>query len=230
MTISVIIPTLNEADNIERLITHLRTHSRLSPADILVIDAGSRDGTQELARRAGATAWECPQRGRAAQMNYGAERAAGEILYFVHADTLPPTTFITDLQEAAAAGYPVGCYRFRFDSSHVLLKVNAWFTRFDPLWCRGGDQSLYVLRSVFQETGGFCQDHIIMEDYEYIARVRKRYPFRIIPKDIVVSARKYEENSYLRVQFANFVVFNMYRFGASPQRLYHTYRQLLDYR
>lgn len=230
MTISVIIPTFNEAENIERLVKHLRHYGSAHLAEIMVVDAGSDDNTIALAGQAGATVLQSPGKGRPIQMNYGAEHSTGDILYFVHADTLPPAGFATDILEALNAGYPVGCYRFRFDSPHLLLKINAWFTRFRPLWCRGGDQSLYVQRSTFRELGGFCPEHIIMEDYEFIARARRQYPFRIIPKNIIVSARKYQQNSYLRVQLANFIVFNLYRFGVSPRQLQQMYQKLLDYR
>ncbi|MCB0630805.1 MAG: TIGR04283 family arsenosugar biosynthesis glycosyltransferase [Saprospiraceae bacterium] len=229
MKISIIIPTLNEAGNIARLVEHLRKHGKEDLAEIIVVDGGSSDHTEELARRAGAITYLSPRKGRSLQMNFGARHASGDILYFVHADTLPPATYVKDIRQAVQADYPIGCFRFRFDSDRWLLKVNSWFTRLDQLWCRGGDQTLFITRELFEELNGFCPDHIIMEEYDLIARARKLYPFRIIPKDVLVSARKYDNNSYLRVQIANLIAFNMYRLGFSQPGIYNTYRKLLDY-
>ena len=231
MGISVIIPALNEAANLPRLLDRLRAGSCDRAVELLVVDGGSTDATRELAAAAGATVLEAPRRGRAAQMNYGAARARHALLYFVHADTLPPESFYTDIQDSVAAGFPVGCYRFAYDRPpNPLMRLNAYCTRFNRLWCRGGDQSLYLPRAVFNELGGFCTRHVIMEDFDFIEKIQAKYPFRILPKNILVSARKYETNGYLRVQFANLVVFSMYRLGISRERMKATYAGMLNYR
>jgi hypothetical protein len=66
-----------------------------------------------------------------------------------------------------------------------------------------------------------------MEDYDLIERIQQQHPFKIIPKEVTVSARKYEHNNYLRVQLANFIVFMMYFWGCSQEKLLKTYKQLL---
>jgi hypothetical protein len=128
-------------------------------------------------------------------------------------------------------GYDLGCYRYRFDSSNLLLKVNSFFTRFPFIWCRGGDQTLFINKNVFFNVGCFREDYIIMEDYEFIQRANKVLKFKIIPKNVIVSARKYKTNSYLRVQKANFKVMRMFLSGkATQQEMVETYRRMLDYR
>lgn len=229
MDLSIIIPTLNEAAHIVPLIRHLQTCTCGISAEIIVVDGGSTDNTLELASHNGAIACRSERRGRAVQMNYGATKANGNVLYFVHADTLPPASFVQDIRQALEQGFELGCFRFRFDSNRLLLRLNSWFTRFDVLWCRGGDQSLYIRTSVFRELQGFCERHIIMEEYDLIRRARKTRNFRIIPRNILVSARKYDHNSYLRVQVANFMAFNMYRLGFPQQQIYNTYRRMLHY-
>ena len=195
--------------------------------EIIVVDGGSTDQTVIRAKQLGATVIHSPKRGRAQQMNFGAQKATADLLYFVHADTLPPKTFVSDIHTAITDGFPIGCYRFEFNSPRKLLKLNAYFTRFDKMWCRGGDQTLFVTRSVFDELEGYCPRHLIMEEYDFIARARKKYPFKIMPKSVIVSARKYDNNGYLKVQFANLIVFNMYRLGFSQKKMLKFYRNML---
>ena len=230
MNLSIIIPTLNEAANIVDLIRFLQQHSAGEEVEIIVVDGGSQDQTQELVRSTCAKLYTTSQRGRALQMNEGAKLAKGEILYFVHGDTFPVASYIQDIREALEEGFPVGCYRYKFDSPHPLLKINAYFTRFNFMWCRGGDQSLFIRKEVFEALKGFKQEQVIMEDFEFLQRLKGRYPFRVIPKSMTVSARKYEDNGYLRVQVANFVAFNMFRFGSAPQKIEKVYKRLLNHR
>lgn len=225
--ISIIIPTLNEGGNIGQLVEHLQEHCEGCVSDLIVSDGGSSDATVQEAEKAGAKVLISPDKGRAQQMNHGVANSSGNILWFVHADSLPPASYVADIKESLETGYNVGCYRFRFDSKKWPLKVNSWFTRFDLEFCRGGDQTLFVTRDLWTELKGYRDDFLIMEEYEFMRRARKKSKFRIIPKDVMVSARKYDHNSYLRVNFANFVVFNMYRLGASQEKLMRTYYKLL---
>ncbi len=230
MTISVIIPTYNEAVNIERLVTALHQYGGKQVVQILVVDANSPDGTATVAQQAGATVLTAPKPGRAAQMNYGASRATGEVLYFVHADVGIHPDFVADLEQGVRAGYEAGCYRFRFDSAHPMLRVNSYGTRFPGLMSRGGDQTLFITRLLFDRLGGFNEQYVVMEDFEIIIRIRQVARFLIIPKDVLVSARKYETNSWLRVQLANLTAFAMFFMKLPPVRIARTYKALLNYR
>jgi len=90
--ISIIIPTYNEEENIKNLLPRLTHSSGTMPHEIIVVDGGSTDQTVIRAKQLGATAFHSPKRGRAHQMNFGAQKATADLLYFVHADTLPPKT------------------------------------------------------------------------------------------------------------------------------------------
>ena len=226
MTFSVIIPTYNEAGNIARLVAELRRHA--PQAEILVVDANSPDGTAEAARQAGATVLPAPQCGRAAQMNHGAAHATGELLYFVHADVHPHPDFVATIARAVGDGYEAGCYRFRFDSRHPLLRINSYGTRFKGIMSRGGDQTLFITRALFGQLGGFDERFVIMEDFEIIQRIRRVAQFFIAPHAVTVSARKYETNSWLRVQVANLTAFSLFFLKASPVRIARTYKAMLN--
>ncbi|GAB4000802.1 TIGR04283 family arsenosugar biosynthesis glycosyltransferase [Spirosoma daeguense] len=230
MTYSIIIPTYNEAQAIGRLVQNLLTLGGASLQEVLVIDAGSPDGTAEVARQAGAIVWQSPKPGRATQMNFGATLAKGDILYFVHADVGINSDFIADIEQAVKAGYEAGCYRFRFNSDKIMLRFNSYGTRFSGIMSRGGDQTLFVTRSLFDRLGGFDEYYTIMEDFDIIIRIRKVARFCIIPKDVLVSARKYDTNSWLRVQLANLTAFSLFFMNVSPGRIARTYKAMLNYR
>lgn len=228
--LSVIIPTYNEAANIGRLVAELRRAALPEAVEILVVDAGSSDGTAAAARAAGATVLQSPGAGRATQMNYGATHARGDHFYFVHADVRIHPDYVATIGQAVARGYAAGCYRFRFDSPHPLLRINSYGTRFKGIMSRGGDQTLFITRALFEQLGGFNEQFVIMEDFEIIQRIRRVARFYIVPQDVVVSARKYETNGWLRVQLANLTAFSMYFLKLPPTRIARTYKALLNYR
>lgn len=228
--ISVIIPTLNESEMIGDLITYIFTYGGKLIREVIVVDGGSKDTTVTLAREAGAMVITAGIRSRATQMNLGAERAMADILYFIHADIHLVPTFAGDILESVQNGSPAGCFRFRFDSGNPLLKINSYCTRFKGIMCRGGDQTLFITNNLFHQLLGFDEYFTIMEDFDFIERIRAVASFRIIPKSIGVSARKYENNSWLRVQLSNFTVFMMYFMKRDPDQMRSVYNRLLNYR
>ena len=229
ISISVIIPTYNEEKVIGPLVRHLLAKRSGTPEEVLVVDGGSTDQTVSVARQAGAQVHLSPHKGRAQQMNFGAGLARGQVLYFVHADTRPPTGYVADIRESIKKGYTIGSYRSRFCSSHPMLKLNSYFSRFDRFTCRGGDQTLFVTRPLFDRLGGYDDYYIVMEDFDFIRRARRQTRFRVMPRDAYVSARKYDDNSYGRVTVANLIVFTMFRLGFSPSQLLRTYKRLVKY-
>jgi len=228
--LSIIIPTYNEQENIGKLVSYLLSDSPADQLEIIVSDAGSADLTLYEASNAGATAVLSPKKGRAAQMNYGASIAKGELLYFIHADTFPPGSFINDISSAITEGFELGRYRTKFDSKKIALKFNAFFTRFDLFMCYGGDQTLFIKKDLFHAIGGFDETMLIMEDYEIITRARLKAKYKIIQKDALVSARKYDTNSWYKVQRANYTIVQMYKKGATQMQMVDAYKKMLQYR
>lgn len=230
MRLHVIIPALDEADNLRQLLPLLLAELP-EGSRVTLADGGSQDGTERvMADFPTVRHLRCNRCGRAQQMNEAAALDAADFdaVYFVHADTRPPAGYYADIRQSLALGFPVGCYRFRFDWAHPLLMINAFCTRFKGLACRGGDQSLYVATATFRALGGF-RDMRIMEDYDIIERVwAAQIPFRVIPRSITVSARKYRVNGWLRVQLANLKVFRMYKAGAAEEDMIARYRAMLQ--
>lgn len=218
MTISVIIPTYNEEENIAKTIETVREYGD-QIKEIIVVDGGSRDKTVERAKSCEIEVLTSPQKGRAAQMNYGAEHAEGEILYFLHADSLPPEGFTSQIKNAVQVGHKAGCFQLAFDRDHMLLNFYAWCTRFDIDAFRFGDQSLFITRTAFQKIGGFREDHIVMEDNEIIRRIKQQFSFKILDDSVITSARKYERVGVVKLQLLFTLIFVLYHLGVEQEKL-----------
>ncbi len=208
--ISIVIPVYNDKGSLQTLLKHLKWAFNPELLEVIVVDGGSTDNVEQIIP-AQVKFLQNSKACRAAQMNHGARYAAGEILYFVHADCLPPLTLVPDINKALEQGHTVGCYRLKLTPSNWLLELNSYFSRFKTVFSGGGDQTLYLPKQLFEEAGGFNEDFSVMEDFELVHRLMPKYGYHIMPKDVINSSRKYDQNSYLRVNWANYRAFRMYR-------------------
>ncbi|MFO8028913.1 MAG: TIGR04283 family arsenosugar biosynthesis glycosyltransferase [Cyclonatronaceae bacterium] len=227
--VSMIIPVYNEEDGLASFLHALQSVLSLEKVsyEIIMVDGGSTDRTVAVAGGAGIRCVVSPRKGRAAQMNYGAGLTRGKILYFLHADTLPPPGALSKIKKATGKGTRSGCFRLSFDEPSRLMRFYAWFTRFDLLPFRYGDQSLFVNASLFERMGGFREDHAVMEDNEFFRRLRKEGSFVVLEDRVVTSARKYRENGFLRLQLIFTLIFVMYYLGFRQETLVSVYRRLI---
>ncbi|NAS31390.1 glycosyltransferase [Flavobacteriaceae bacterium R38] len=225
--ISIIIPILNEGKTINRFLTYLLHNSSINNiSDIIVVDGGSIDNSKEkVSGGFPDVVLLNSEKGRAKQMNVGAQHAKGDILYFIHADSYPPKDFDKQIIETYQKGKPAGCFRMKFDHKHPVLLFSQWFTRFNHKSCRGGDQSLFVEKDLFERLNGYNEEYIICEDYDLIVRIYKNSSFKVIPNYIVTSARRYLKNGVWKLQY-HFTVVHLKSFlGASPDQLYNYYKR-----
>lgn len=223
--ISIIIPVLNEEHSIANTLICLKDNSSaINIKEILVIDGGSSDSTAKIAINNGATVLHS-QKGRAKQMNFGAKNATGEILYFLHVDTLPPRSFCSSIIHAFKKGNQAGCFQMCFDSDSRFLKFFAWFTRVNHTICRGGDQSLFITKKLFAKAKGFNEDYIVYEDNEFIERLYKKTYFKILPEKVKTSARRYEERGTVKLQYHFGVIHLKNLLGAGPEKLHDYYKR-----
>lgn len=241
--ISVIIPMLNEADNIVNLLQYLVENSlKKNIAEIIVVDGGSEDGSQvKVEQFASSSVVERPQigvkstkskiillnseKGRAKQMNLAAQNATGNIYYFLHADSYPPKNFDTFILSEVEKENQAGCFKMKFDHQHWWLKLASWLTQFSWRACRGGDQSQFITKKIFNEIGGYDETYTIYEDNILINELYKRNEFVVIQQWLTTSARLYKKRGIWNLQYHFWTIYVKKWFGASANDLYAYYKK-----
>lgn len=225
VNITIIIPTLNESQVLGRLLERLLTVKNQN-IEIIVVDGSSNDNTIEVAKSFGVKTIICAS-SRAKQMNEGAKIAQHDILYFVHADTLPPKDYYDDGKTYLEKGYDAVCYKSKFENGPFMLKLNEYFSQFYWLVSRGGDQSLFIRKSVFEALGRYNEVMVVMEEYPIIEKLMKTKQLAVINKPILICTRKYNGRSWLRVSRANYAAFKLYQKGATSEVIKARYAALL---
>lgn len=198
--ITVIIPALDEATALPATLAALATQS--GDFETIVVDGGSADATAaEAVRFPGVRVVNAP-RGRAEQMNAGANLADGEILLFLHADTLLPAGAIRELNSLEGdAKCLAGGFRQRFSGQHWTLRLVSWLhnRRCALTGIFYGDQAMFVRRTLFFELGGFPSGDL--EDIVFSERVRQRCEPVFLDATVVTDSRKFEKMGPLRSLF-----------------------------
>jgi len=222
--ISIIIPTFNEEQNI---LPCLEATRKAVNVERIVVDGGSTDGTVDKAKAWGATVLSTG-RGRARQMNAGAQVAQGEILLFLHADTLLASGFDNHIRLILIRpGVSAGAFSFRLDKISsaglrlIQLAAN-WRSRY--LQIPYGDQAIFVRTRLFQKIGGF-PNLPIMEDHEIVRRLRKRGKIVTASLPAVTSARRWRVMGIWRTTILNWALTLAYLMGVSPSRVYRISRR-----
>ncbi len=221
MTVSVIVPTLNEETVLE---STLRRARQPAVHEIIVADGGSTDATRAIAREF-ADLVICAPQGRAAQMNAGAERASADLLLFLHADTLVPEGFAQAVVAACARPDTVGG---RFD---VTLQPSSWL-----IWLTAelmnrrsrltgiatGDHAIFIRREVFERLGGYAPIPL-MEDIDLSRRMKRAGRTVCLPQRVTTSARRWQQHGVVRTILLMWSLRLLYFLGVSPQRLQRAY-------
>ena len=215
----MIIPALNESANIAAAILSARNQD--GEIEAIVADGGSSDDTVEIARRDALVL--STGRGRGLQMNAGAGHAIGDLLLFLHADSLLHPDALAALRrtftDPAIAG---GTFTLKFDSDGFWLRLYSCFTRFKFRYFHYGDQGIFVRRSAFEKLGGF-KEIPLMEDLDFLERLRKVGRVTLIDRPVTTSARRFRENGSFRQELLNVSLVCMYICGAKPQTLARWY-------
>ncbi len=219
--VSVIIPTWNEAERVACTVQRA-----LDGADeVIVADAGSEDGTVELAKGAGARVILAAG-GRGAQMNAGAVLARGEFLLFLHGDTRLPEGFADAVRGTLSDPQPVaGAFELGIDAAGWRYRLMEWGVRQRTRWASVpyGDQALFLRRDTFVRLGGFAQ-WPLLEDYELVRRLRRRGKIRATGLAVTTSARRWRRLGVARTLVTNQRILLGHAMGVPVDRLARLYR------
>ena len=221
MKISVIIPVLNEENIIASTLDALK---RLAPNEIIVVDGGSRDRTCAICEQFPIKLFRA-DRGRARQMNYGASRASGDVLLFLHADTRLPASALRDIATALSdSRYLGGRFDVELEGAHWMLKIIGALINYRSRATKvgTGDQALFVRREVFERIGGF-QDLPLMEDIAFCRALKCLGGVACLSSRVITSARRWERHGVWRTIFQMWALKLGYFVGVSPARLKQFY-------
>jgi glycosyltransferase involved in cell wall biosynthesis len=247
--ISVIIPTFNEEKGIKGCIKSARI---LSPFEIIVVDGGSTDRTKEIARENGAIVIQS-RKGRGIQMNKGASLAEGEILFFLHADTIISNETISSCNPDIFTGsqgmpkqvqhdtfnilhhilnisdkYVGGFFKLKFDDNSLSTKLVELFAnlRARLLSLPYGDQAIFIKKDAFIKIGGF-REYPFLEDIDLVIRLRKLGKLKYIPHSVIASSRRIKKGfpfSPILVSLRNVLIALLFILGVEPSKLVKFYK------
>ena len=221
--LSIIVPVLDEARTIEAFLEDLQ-ELRARGVEVIVVDGASRDATRALAAPLADRVIDAP-RGRASQMNAGARAAAGEVLLFLHADTiLAPGTIDAMLARLGGGAHEWGRFDVAIAGADPLLALVAMLmnARSRATGVATGDQAIFVRRAAFDAVGGFPSIPL-MEDVALSKSLRRRSPPLCLRERVVTSARRWERHGTLRTIVLMWRLRLAYALGADPHRLARRY-------
>lgn len=233
-SISIIIPLLNEADNVANLITSLsqilfdeesKPISNKSDIEIIMVDGGSRDTTVSLLKKFTSGQIILSEACRAKQMNEGAKRATGDVLIFLHADTLLPRKVIALLQNNFwESNKAWGRFDVRINGKHGMFWVIAYMmnVRSKLSGICTGDQTIFVRKKVFESLSGYAPVPL-MEDIEISQRLKKISAPYCIKEKVITSSRRWEHHGIIRTIVTMWQLRLLYFMGISPKRLHQKY-------
>ncbi|HVM95177.1 MAG TPA: TIGR04283 family arsenosugar biosynthesis glycosyltransferase [Candidatus Acidoferrales bacterium] len=221
MSLSVIVPVLNEASG---LASTLRQTRQPGVREIIVVDGGSDDGTVDIAQPLADVVVAAP-RGRASQMNEGARRARGDVLLFLHGDTVLPNGFARDVLAACTEpGVVGGRFDVRLEPSSRLLRLTAFLINLRSRLSRiaTGDQAIFVHREVFERLGGYAAIPL-MEDIDFSKRLKRIGRIACLRQQVITSSRRWRELGVVRTILLMWSLRFLYFCGVAPQTLKRAY-------
>jgi rSAM/selenodomain-associated transferase 2 len=223
MSLSIIVPVLNEAGALADALPHLAA-LRAQGAEVIVVDGGSADGSGEQWRRVADRVVQSP-RGRARQMNAGAAAARGDVLLFLHADTRLPGGALERIGTACRAGAVWGRFdvSIRGDARTLAMVAALMNLRSRLTGIATGDQAIFVRRDAFRDAGGY-PDQPLMEDIELSRRLKRAGRPACLRDKVVTSGRRWERSGVWRTILLMWRLRLLYWLGVPADALARPYR------
>ncbi|MXV99971.1 MAG: glycosyltransferase [Holophagales bacterium] len=219
MHLAIVMPVLEEAERVQTAIAAAQAHCD----ELIVIDGGSRDGTAELASDAGARVETVPRAGRGLQLRTGASlamQAGADVLLFLHADTRLPPAARPGIERAVNSGAAGGGFLIDFAAAPPLLRLGRGLVDIRSRWLHTplGDQAQFATAAAYAACGGFS-DLPILEDLDFIGRLRRQGPISVVEQRATTSSRRFAERGVVRTVATNWLIWSLFAAGVKPARL-----------
>ena len=225
--LSIIIPTLNESKSLPLLLSDL---SELRNSEILIIDSFSKDKTREIASIYGTKFYQLKQKNRGLQLNFGAQKASGKWLLFIHADSRLKENWSEEInlimQKRSSKVY---FFKFKISSNKKIYRLLELFVNMRCFLFENpyGDQGLLIQKNKYFKNEGF-KEIPLMEDIDFIKRIKKREHLQCLKNSIYTSSRKWDRNNFLIQSFKNWKLRKRWLNGDPMDLIYKDYYKLKD--
>ena len=223
LSIAIIIPVFNEAAVLPELTERLQA---VGADELIFVDGGSCDESRRLLEHSGVR-WLQSEPGRATQMNAGAEDCIGDIILFIHADTIISYSNISAVRETMKDdSFVGGRFDVRLSGNNIAFRMIEWLInmRSRLTGISTGDQCQFVRRSVFEQMGGFPEQPL-MEDIEFSRRLKRQGRIACLNETVITSSRRWEQHGIVATVWLMWKLRFLYCFGVSPEKLAQMYRQ-----
>ena len=221
--ISIIIPTINEANNLPLLLSDLSVMQK--DGEILIVDCGSEDKTIDIANIYGVKVYKSKEKNRGLQLNMGAKNSRGEWLIFLHADTRLTHDWFTKIKSVLEGdNNSIYYFKFKINNRNILFRVLEIFVNFRSQYLKQpyGDQGLIIHRSIYLKNNGFRKIPL-MEDIDFFMRLNNKKDLKQLNLPIFTSSRKWEKTNIFLQAIKNWHFRRRWLKGESLKSIYSDY-------
>ena len=220
--LSIIIPSLNEKDNLFKLIDYIKNFN-LPKYEIIVVEGGTNLPVNKSLKNQNKVKIVNYDKGRAKQLNQGAKVAKYNWLYFLHSDCIPPKNFKEIIYQSMNNKNQASCFKLKFKPSNFFLSLSSKATKYNNIFCRGGDQSLLIHKKLFILCGGYDEDYKVCEDINLIKKIYLKGEFKIMDGEIITDSRRFIKNGTIKLLIHFGIIHLLHYLKVNPNILYRYY-------